>query len=244
MRDYHRGKTTSGGGSKFNAKKTYTPYGGKRFEALGRPKRTLRKTGAKSDGGSSAGHSEAGSLGSEERSSESGSHRSEGDRCDETDSTSTGRGSYNADRKSQRGPIISDLPRQESQGSQGSQGSLNSNGNNNQNQDLTLTPISPASIPAFVTPVQDSPPSDTQSEPPRTPMPDPGAVTPDSCDSSPRPLTLDLSLVGVQRQTSTPSEPYTPNLEDIRARLAEIEMACEDTHWHIVKNLDWIAGGL
>ncbi|XP_041463268.1 T-lymphoma invasion and metastasis-inducing protein 2-like isoform X2 [Lytechinus variegatus] len=228
LRDYHRSKTTPGGGSKFNIKKNYTPYGGKRFENLGRNKRTLRKTMAKSDGGSSAGQSEAGSLGSEERSSESGSHRSDPN-YDDTDSTGTGRGSFDHDRREPSSIIITSLQRQESEGS------LNCNGNNSLQRGTSCDssiPNSPASpgVPPFTPTSHASHPNTRHSEDPlRTLTPESSAVTQGSKGPH-RPLTLDLSLVHAQQQASTPSEPYTPNLEDIRARLAEIEMAVEDHH--------------
>ncbi|XP_030850377.1 protein still life, isoforms C/SIF type 2 isoform X3 [Strongylocentrotus purpuratus] len=229
LRDYHRSKNTPGGGSKFNIKKNYTPYGGKRFENLGRNKRTLRKTATKSDGGSSAGHSEAGSLGSEERSSESGSHRSDLN-YDDTDSTSTGRGSCDHDRRESGSIIITSLQRQESEGT------LNCNGNNSLNRQMSSdsgVPNSPASagVPPFNTPtVRASHPNSLYPEDPlRTLTPETSAVAHGRKGPN-RPLTLDLSLVHAQQETNTSSEPYTPNLEDIRARLAEIEMAVEDHH--------------
>lgn len=89
-REFLRGKA-SGGTNKYSylRSKSYVGYGGKRLEALGRNKRTLRKNLSSSV---SSGRSEASSLGSEERSSESGSlqDKSDIDRCD-TDSVSTGK---------------------------------------------------------------------------------------------------------------------------------------------------------
>lgn len=90
-RDFLRGKASGGTINKYSylRSKSYVGYGGKRLEALGRNKRTLRKTFSSSV---SSGRSEASSLGSEERSSESGSlqDKSDIDRCD-TDSVSTGK---------------------------------------------------------------------------------------------------------------------------------------------------------
>ncbi|XP_071818860.1 protein still life, isoforms C/SIF type 2-like isoform X3 [Apostichopus japonicus] len=95
-RDYLRGKNNPGSSKyAYLRSKTYVAYGGKRLEALGRSKRTLRKNFGTSV---SSGRSEASSLGSEERSSESGSlqDKSDLDRY-ETDSVSTGKESVGRD---------------------------------------------------------------------------------------------------------------------------------------------------
>ncbi|XP_071502543.1 protein still life, isoforms C/SIF type 2-like [Diadema antillarum] len=228
MREHHRNKNTPGG-SKFNMKKTYAPYGGKRFNGLTRSKRTLRAGMMGKSDGSSAGQSEAGSLGSEERSSESGSHRSDGDRCDETDSTSTGQGSYNPDRESCEATtlILESLAQDEAERS------LNCNSNNSLSQGKnanTSLPNSPMATPFYVPPTSGSHPLDTSREDPnRTITPNSTQVAPGN-KMRPHGLTLDLSGTQLQGPMSTPSEPYTPNLEEIRARLAEIEMAVEDHH--------------
>ena len=48
-RDHNWGRHSLSGGAKFNAKKTYQPYGGSRVKALGRPKRALGRPSAMSE---------------------------------------------------------------------------------------------------------------------------------------------------------------------------------------------------